>query len=246
MDMYTQNQMKTDMFLDHFISCRDVNKSQSPYTPFADYFGLSSLINGSHSPVDSTESLSPYSEPETSFGLGHFTCNVAPVLDPLEELRCDAHNDFLKNGIECDLDEWDKCQARLRGQNLTDRVPLTVEFEGNDKVFEYMLVKERKKAKSMKPMKPGQTGTCVFCKNNGEPVTVYSSHLLKDDSGKVTCPILWRYTCPLCGITGDNAHTIKYCPLNNGEYTSTALLKTARLCNGKRRREVPNKTKIPA
>lgn len=56
---------------------------------------------------------------------------------------------------------------------------------------------------------------CVFCRNNGESETFYTSHYLKDSEGKVTCPVLRAYTCPLCGANGDAAHTIKYCPENS-------------------------------
>lgn len=55
---------------------------------------------------------------------------------------------------------------------------------------------------------------CVFCRNNGESESFYTSHYLKDTDGKVTCPVLRAYTCPLCGANGDTAHTIKYCPEN--------------------------------
>ena len=56
---------------------------------------------------------------------------------------------------------------------------------------------------------------CVFCRNNGESESFYTSHYLKDADGKVTCPVLRAYTCPLCGANGDKAHTIKYCPENS-------------------------------
>ena len=56
---------------------------------------------------------------------------------------------------------------------------------------------------------------CVFCRNNGESESFYTSHYLKDSEGKVTCPVLRAYTCPLCGANGDAAHTIKYCPENS-------------------------------
>ncbi len=61
---------------------------------------------------------------------------------------------------------------------------------------------------------PASLQVCVFCRNNGESEAVYSSHILKDAEGRTTCPILRAYTCPICKASGDNSHTIKYCPLN--------------------------------
>ena len=55
---------------------------------------------------------------------------------------------------------------------------------------------------------------CVFCRNNGESEEVYASHVLKGPDGKTTCPILRAYTCPICKASGDESHTIKYCPQN--------------------------------
>jgi hypothetical protein len=56
---------------------------------------------------------------------------------------------------------------------------------------------------------------CVFCKNNNEEPDVYKSHILKDPESRIVCPILRAYDCPIChNGGGDNAHTVRYCPLN--------------------------------
>ncbi|XP_018018779.1 uncharacterized protein LOC108675289 [Hyalella azteca] len=55
---------------------------------------------------------------------------------------------------------------------------------------------------------------CVFCKNNGYHSTFYKAHSLKDERGFCTCPVLRTYVCPLCGSSGNSAHTLKYCPFN--------------------------------
>ena len=53
----------------------------------------------------------------------------------------------------------------------------------------------------------------MFCRNNGEDKTVYTTHTLMSKAGKVICPILYAYKCPICAATGDYAHTLKYCPM---------------------------------
>jgi hypothetical protein len=58
----------------------------------------------------------------------------------------------------------------------------------------------------------GRAKQCTFCRTNGESPEVYNSHCLKDYTDKITCPILLRYSCPICGATGDRVHTKKYCP----------------------------------
>ena len=60
----------------------------------------------------------------------------------------------------------------------------------------------------------GEYLECAFCKSNGESYEIYSSHRLRDNEKSVTlCPILRAHKCPRCNASGDQAHTMKYCPI---------------------------------
>lgn len=67
------------------------------------------------------------------------------------------------------------------------------------------------------------TDLCRFCRQNGESPRVYRSHALRSEDGRVTCPILWSYTCPICGASGDQAHTRSYCPQVKRKEAATEL-----------------------
>merc|ERR1719402_1881398 len=69
------------------------------------------------------------------------------------------------------------------------------------------------------------TLVCRFCQNNGEDESWYRGHVTRSPAGKVQCPVLRVYTCPVCKATGDKAHTLKYCPENkDGRHNSGASL----------------------
>ena len=53
-----------------------------------------------------------------------------------------------------------------------------------------------------------KTMKCVACEAAGKPVKEFSSHWVKDSTGKVICPTLLSQNCKFCGKPG---HTTKYC-----------------------------------
>jgi len=108
------------------------------------------------------------------------------------------------------------------------------------KLIEILRERERlQRSKARRLQKKGASASttgkvCVFCRNNGEAEAVYTSHQLKDPEGAVTCPILYIYTCPICGANGKSAHTIKYCPYNTGDTICIReLTKNGRNASGK-------------
>ena len=80
----------------------------------------------------------------------------------------------------------------------------------------------------------GQDICCNFCKRNGETKHFYTSHVLLDRQGKIRCPVLRSYKCPICGATGENAHTVSYCPFGQGESTVAAARTPRKSCGCKR------------
>ena len=97
-------------------------------------------------------------------------------------------------------------------------------------------VTDRREAAPASPS--NQPLLCVLCRSNGEPPAVYTSHQLKDSRGRVRCPVLYIYTCPVCGASGPHAHTVRYCPRNADARARPDCLKTARTSCGRRRRKV--------
>jgi len=49
---------------------------------------------------------------------------------------------------------------------------------------------------------------CKVCKDSGKTETEYTSHSVKDKTGKTTCPTLLNQACKYCRQPG---HTVKFC-----------------------------------
>lgn len=124
--------------------------------------------------------------------------------------------------------------------SLPDVDEVMEEFRQNGRDFEYcpdldnFTVPEIPRRKKNKKPLPTE---CVFCRNNGEEEAYYRKHLLKDAEGRVSCPVLRAYTCPICGAYGDVAHTVKYCPKSQkpGTLATVNTFKLLRNSMGKRR-----------
>ena len=197
------------------------------YNAFQDYFGLSNIAWQ----LEDLEKLVPQRTCSDEDDICNELClnliDGFSSFDPLEVIRNDAHEDFLQNGVEVDLDDLDRYQTQLRERTVCEQADTT----NSNPVLDEYLARRNKNRKSKKG--------CAFCKNNGEPHDIAMSHALKDAEGRVVCPVLRKYTCPLCGVSGDNAHTIRYCPKNDGNLSCVALLKTSRISTGKRRKDKP-------
>nr|ANT70532.1 nanos [Amphipholis kochii] len=191
---------------------------QEEFKPFEDYLGLFNLVKNLN-----RELVGNVGDHLDTAG----TCN-SPNYRPCARPRS------LSTSSSAQSEEFSWDDFKLNG--------VDVDPEDGFMPFQPTRFNTRKLTSRLPSAKNRRTPTwCVFCKNNGESEMVYGAHILKDAEGRTSCPILRNYTCPICGVSGDGAHTIKYCPLNKEETfpPSANLLKTARTSAGKKR-EIPS------
>lgn len=170
---------------------------------FRDYFGLSHLVqNTTLCDEDGNEFEKFYK----------FTYNRSRG-DSIGSDR-DSISSSGSSGIsaEFDLKLENHFTSKAVGSSLAPGSTLSTRSLTNLKRTDIDTVARNRKNRENK--KNRNANVCVFCRNNGETKKVYSSHVLKDADGNTTCPILRAYTCPLCKASGNDSHTIKYCPRN--------------------------------
>ena len=98
---------------------------------------------------------------------------------------------------------------RFKSENLPFQSPQNRVPKRSDQVDMSSYIQQAAAQRAM----GGRVKICTFCKTNGEIELIYTSHALKDNDDKITCPILMRHACPICGASGEKTHTRKYCPV---------------------------------
>lgn len=186
-----------------------------------DYLGLSTLVaptkayGVARSPNSITESL------KATLGLEDgdppvYSCLVGTVRHgdgQPPESPCHRHY-YCSSPPSISIHELRERISLLRPSADVGTSPPTCRGIFPSTLDDHLLVAADRRRKQQAPRGKLEPRVCVFCRNNGAPEEVFGTHVLKAADGRVLCPILRAYTCPLCSASGDKAHTIKYCPLS--------------------------------
>lgn len=131
----------------------------------------------------STPASSPYGSPPTQSFAQYFPASVSKLPEPIARPTSASRQD-------------------IRQKNRISKLP-----KRSEQVDMSEFIRKSQSGYQQRNM------VCTFCKSNGESEEIYTSHSLKSSNNKITCPILMKYTCVECGASGENTHTIKYCPV---------------------------------
>lgn len=104
--------------------------------------------------------------------------------------------------------------------NLTLNLLLLLQLDGNQIIYHGYQGKITRSEGERNNQNVMGSKICNFCKRNGDQVQFYTSHNLREN-GKVTCPILRKHVCELCGATGASG---KFYFKVSFEYTSRGWL----------------------
>ena len=201
------------------------------YNMFHDYLGLVQLVKSfarehSSSPVD--RELRERRDSLGSAGSDFSTSSSGDAAEVMDLYYQYGGMDVFKQAFTEPVDDLASSLPGLHGLHglgsgsSSSSVSLSFGGDSSGPLPHSLLLGSTTKLPTAAAKKPQ---VCVFCRNNGETESFYTSHYLKDADGKVTCPVLRAYTCPLCGANGDAAHTIKYCPENSQSVKNGSSMK---------------------
>ena len=177
-------------------------EGMSEYNPFHDYLGLSKIVHTMRDEAKDAARVSPPYFLHRRDSLSSVTSSeVSGSSNGFEFTESSEAVNFPSVSTEFSPN-LDDLLLQFAAVNAEQPLPSST-------------LMERGSMNARAPPRTVKQQVCVFCRNNGESESFYTSHCLKDAEGKVTCPVLRAYTCPLCGANGDLAHTIKYCPENS-------------------------------
>lgn len=214
------------------------------FNSFHDYFGLSNLVNNIKISEDnpllqSTQKNLALLKRTRRQSWGSDGSDNAAVLSPTMESQHQYDRFDLNNNFP-DKPPSTRLSRAMRDHIVSGAYHQHMENRNSEKCLKQPLIMPPSPQNSTQsspppilgmppPQASGSRGTtngvqvCVFCRNNGESESVYTSHVLKDTDGRTSCPILRAYTCPICKANGDNSHTIKYCPMNQNARMSNSM-----------------------
>ena len=160
----------------------------SDYSPFGTYFGLADKLQTINKEDVNFQSTLQY--PSISRGLN-------PQAQP-----------FIPSNLTHDFSS--SISSGDSSSSVESRSPSPTQIESTNQM-QYKLSIQRKRA-MLNQNQYSRVRFCIFCQKSGKPIVTQKSHTLRDENGCVACPFLRATMCPLCGATGDDAHTVKYCP----------------------------------